>query len=113
MSFEITTCATVYCDRCLTLATDSRGSAQHWLDRAAAVEQLLQLGWQVNSAEDRAVCPTCVLILVCLNTGHDWGPWQELLPLDISAAAVRTCRRCSSPQTQIHSAARAQMCDPA
>lgn len=99
MSFEMTTCATVYCDRCLTLAADGRGSARHWLDRRVAVEELLQLGWQVNKIEDRAICPTCVRILVCLNTGHDWEPWQQLLPLDAAAAVVRTCQRCSCPDT--------------
>lgn len=99
MSFEITLCATVYCDRCLTLATDRRGSAQHWADREAAVTDLLSLGWQVNTLEDRAICAVCVQTLTCLNEGHDWGAWQNLLPLGVTGnilpTALRTCRRCN------------------
>lgn len=98
MSFEITLCVTVYCDRCLVLAVDHRGSARHWVDRDAAVTDLLGLGWQVNTVEDRATCATCVQTLTCLNQGHDWGAWQNLLPLGVPghllATALRTCRRC-------------------
>lgn len=97
MSFEITLCTTVYCDRCLTLARDHRGSAKHWPDREAAVVDLLRVGWQVHDADERAVCAVCVQTITCLNQGHDWGASQNLLPLGDPAphlSALRTCRRC-------------------
>lgn len=96
-------CFVVECDDCRVAfgEDEADGYTLHFTTDQEALDHLAASAWTLSSP-GRLHCGSCTAVHLCVDLGHDWGPWKvcachgHIPAHDTNGCGLfRVCHRCA------------------